>query len=155
MNEKPVKLLWTTTAMGGRSSLPIPGERSNNDFSGPPSSIWSPWIGTRCSKTYTVLQLYINSESLREFSTAQLAVLSFKFLQTFTHNHFLTIFPFPQMKTPESHSAEWILPGVKTEQPKLSSLSTFKDCLGLNWDNCHLMSHLPTFHFLGESWPQI
>ena len=66
-----------------------------------------------------------------------------------------SIFPFPQMKTPESHSAEWILPGVKTEQPKLSSFSTFKDCLGLNWDNCHLMSHLPTFHFLGESWPQI
>ena len=67
MNEKPVKLLWTTTAMGGRSSLPIPGERSNNDFSGPPSLIWSPWIGTRCSKTYTVFQLYNNSESLRQF----------------------------------------------------------------------------------------
>ena len=30
--------------MGGRSSLPTPGERSNNDFSGHPSLFWSPWL---------------------------------------------------------------------------------------------------------------
>jgi len=30
--------------MGGRSSLPTPRERSNNDSSGPPSLLWSPWL---------------------------------------------------------------------------------------------------------------
>ena len=30
--------------MGGNSSLPTPGERSNRDFSGPPSLFWSPWL---------------------------------------------------------------------------------------------------------------
>jgi len=30
--------------MGGRSSLPTPGERSNNDFSGSSSLFWSPWL---------------------------------------------------------------------------------------------------------------
>ena len=30
--------------MGGRSSLPTPGERLDNDFSGPPSLLWSPWL---------------------------------------------------------------------------------------------------------------
>ena len=33
-----------TTALGGCSSLPTPGERSDNDFSGPPSLLWSPWL---------------------------------------------------------------------------------------------------------------
>ena len=33
-----------TTAMGGHSSLPTPGERSNNDFSRPLSLFWSPWM---------------------------------------------------------------------------------------------------------------
>ena len=55
-------MLWTTTAMGGRSSLPTPGERLDSDFSGPPSLLWSPWLGTRCSKSNTSLQLSINSE---------------------------------------------------------------------------------------------
>ena len=30
--------------MGGRSSLPTPGERSESDFSEPPSLLWSPWL---------------------------------------------------------------------------------------------------------------
>ena len=30
--------------MGGHSSLPNPGERSNSDSSGPPSLLWSPWL---------------------------------------------------------------------------------------------------------------
>ena len=33
-----------TTAMGGRSALPTPGECSNSDFSGPPIMFWSPWM---------------------------------------------------------------------------------------------------------------
>ena len=37
-------LSWTTTTMGGRSSLPIPGERSNSDSLGPPSLLWSAWL---------------------------------------------------------------------------------------------------------------
>jgi len=43
-------MLWTTTAMGGRSSLPIPGERSDSNFSGPPSLLWSPWLELGAAK---------------------------------------------------------------------------------------------------------
>ena len=48
--------LWTTTTMGGRSSLPTPGERSDNDFSGPPSLLWSPWLELGAAKSDTSLQ---------------------------------------------------------------------------------------------------
>ena len=34
------------------------------------------------------------TQNLETVPTAQLAVISIKFLQTITHNHFLTIFPF-------------------------------------------------------------
>ena len=67
MNEKPVKCCGQQQQWEAVPPYQIPGERSNSDFSGPPSLLWSPWIGTRCSKTYTVLQLYNNSESLRQF----------------------------------------------------------------------------------------
>ena len=30
--------------MGGRSSLPTPGERLDSDFLGPPSLLWYPWL---------------------------------------------------------------------------------------------------------------
>ena len=48
--------------MGGRSSLPTPGERSNSDFSGPPSLFWSPWLelGGAINK---VLVLRLNTNS--------------------------------------------------------------------------------------------
>ena len=61
---------WMTTTMGGRSSLPIPGERSNSDSSGPPSLLWSPWlelgaaiIKYQSSDSIPILNLSINSLS--------------------------------------------------------------------------------------------
>ena len=48
--------LWTTTTMGGRSSLPTPGERLDSDFSGPPSLLWSPWLELGAAKSDTSLQ---------------------------------------------------------------------------------------------------
>ena len=110
--------------------------------------------GTRCSKSDTSLQLSVNSE----LSISSLISNSCNQNQVTTNihsKHFLTVFPSFLNEILESHSPEWILSGIKTEQPELSSLSTFKDCLGLSWVNCHLMTHLLTFHFLGESWPQI
>ena len=56
MNEKPVLMLWTTTAMGGCSSLPTPGERLDRDFSGPPRFLWSPWMELGATKLDTSLQ---------------------------------------------------------------------------------------------------
>ena len=59
---KPVFKLWTTTAMGGRSSLPTPRERSNSDFSGPTSLFWSAWLelGGAINKV-PILRLNTNS----------------------------------------------------------------------------------------------
>ena len=67
MNEKPVKFYGEQQQWDAVPPYQIPGECSNSDFSGPPSLLWSPWIATRCSKTHTVFQLYINSEFLRQF----------------------------------------------------------------------------------------
>ena len=62
---------WTTTAMGGCSSLPIPGERSNSDFSGPLSLLWSPWLelGGAINK---VLVLRLNTNSAHNSKISQL-----------------------------------------------------------------------------------
>ena len=147
--------VWTgtTTAMGGRSSLPTPGERSDSDFSGPPSLLWYPWLELGASNQILVFNSVL-TQNYQSVLSAQMAVIRIKLLQ-----QSLTTLPycFPSFlnEIPKSHSPEWILPGIKNEQPELSSLSTFKDFLGLSWVNCHLMSHLLTFHFLGESWPQI
>ena len=57
--------------MGGRSSLPIPGERSNSDSSGPPRLLWSPWLelGAANIKYHSldlvpILNLSVSSPSL-------------------------------------------------------------------------------------------
>ena len=95
MNEKPVLMLWTTTAMGGCSSLPTPGERLDNDFSGPPSLLWSPWLGTRCSKSNTSLQLSINSE-LSVCSLSPNGCNKNQVTAAITHNTSLLFSLFPQ-----------------------------------------------------------
>ena len=104
MNEKPVKCCGQQQQWEAVPPYQTPGERSNSDFLGPLSLLWSSWIGTRCSKTDTVFQLCINSE-FETVPTAQLAVISIKFLQTFTQ---ITSFylPFSSNETPESHSTE-------------------------------------------------
>ena len=60
--------LWTTTAMGGRSSLPTPRESSDNDFSGPLSLLLSPWLELGAAKSNTSLQISIKSELISKFS---------------------------------------------------------------------------------------
>ena len=63
---------WTTTAMGGRSSLPNPGGRSNSDSLGPPSLLWSPWLELgaaifkyQSSNLAQILNLSVNSPNLQ------------------------------------------------------------------------------------------
>ena len=58
--------------MGGHSSLPTPGERSNRDSSGPPSLLWSPWlelgaanIKYHSSDLVPILNLSVSSPSLQ------------------------------------------------------------------------------------------
>ena len=46
--------------MGGRSSLPTLGERSNSDSLGPPSLLWSPWLELGEANTQ-VLVLILNT----------------------------------------------------------------------------------------------
>ena len=94
------------------------------------------------------------TQNYPSFLSAQIDVIRVKLLQQ-SLKTLPYCFPSFLNEIPESHPPEWILSGIK-----LSSLSSlhwvlFKDCLGLSWVNCHLMSHLLTFHFLGESWPQI
>ena len=55
--------------MGGRSSLPTPGERSNSDSLGPPSLLWSPWmeIGAENNQVL-VLRLNTSPELVSQIS---------------------------------------------------------------------------------------
>ena len=48
--------------MVGHSSLPTHGEHSNNDFSGPPSLFWSPWLELGGANN-KVLVLRLNTNS--------------------------------------------------------------------------------------------
>ena len=92
-------MLWTTTAMGGRSSLPIPGERSDSDFSGPPSLLCLPGLELGAAKGYSP-QISINSDPLVSFLSSN----SYTQLQVNanTHsNHFLNIFPYFLNEIPE------------------------------------------------------
>ena len=137
--------------MGGRSSLPTPGERSNSDFSGPRSLLWSPWLELGTANYDTSLQLSINSELISKFSQLKKTINN-QVTAAFLSNNFLTIFPFFPNEIPEYHSPEWILSGKISEQPQLYSLGTFKRLPRSFWVSCHLMSHLLWSHFLGGSW---
>ena len=110
--------------MGGRSSLPTPGERSDNDFSGPPSLLWSPWLELGATMSDTNAQLSMNPELISK-SFQLKAVNKIKLLQQSTQNTSLLFFPLSSMKFLNSiHLNEFSL--EKSEQPQLSSLSTFK-----------------------------
>ena len=94
--------------MGGRSSLPTPGERSNNESSGPPSFLWSPWLelGAANNKVL-VLRLNTSPELISQFLSSS-KLYQTKLLYFFSQNTFLTVFPFPQW-IPWVHSSWMIL----------------------------------------------
>ena len=92
MNEKPVKLMWTTTAMGGRSSLPIPGERPNNDFSGPPSLFWSPWLELGAANQIPVFNS-VFTQNYQSVLSAHIAVNKNQVTAAIHFKYFLTVFP--------------------------------------------------------------
>ena len=89
--------LWTTTAMGGRSSLPTPGERSDNYFSGPPSLLWSPWLELGAAMSDTSPQTQYEYRTYQQVLPAK-AVNKIKLLQQSTPNTSLLFFPLSSMK---------------------------------------------------------
>ena len=69
LNSRTCYWAWTTTAMGGPSSLPTPGERSNSDSSGPSSLLWSPWVELGGAMTKVqILRLNTNPEPVSQIS---------------------------------------------------------------------------------------
>ena len=89
--------------MGGRSSLPTPGERSNSDSLGPLSLLWSPWmelgatnIKYHSSNLVPILNLSVSSPSLQAV-TDQVTV-------EFLSEHLPYCFPFFPNEFPEYHS---------------------------------------------------
>ena len=89
--------------MGGRSSLPTPGERLNNDSSGPPSLLWSPWLELgaavvkyQSSDSVSILNLSVSSPSLQAVTDQVTA--------EFLSEHLPCYFPFFPNEFPEYHS---------------------------------------------------
>ena len=78
--------------MGGRSSLPIPGERSDSDFSGPPSLLWSAWLELGAANQILVFNSVL-TQNYQSVLSAQIAEKQIKLLQQFHSTHFLTVFP--------------------------------------------------------------
>ena len=109
------------TALGGRSSLPNPGECSNSDFSGPPILFWSAWLelGGAINKV-PVLRLNTNSAYCSKIFQLQSCTRSTSC--SFTPQTPSFKFPFPneflEVNLPELFFS-W------NEQPQLSTLGTF------------------------------
>ena len=85
--------MWTTTAIEGRSSLPTPGERSDSDFSGPPSLLWSPWLELGAANEILVFNSVL-TQNYQSVLSAQLVVIRIKLLQQSTRNTSLLFSPF-------------------------------------------------------------
>ena len=83
--------------MGGCSSLPIPGERSNSDFSGPPSLLWSPWMELGVAMSDTSPQTQYEYRTYQQVLLAK-ALNQIKLLQQSTQNTSLLFFPLSSMK---------------------------------------------------------
>ena len=123
--------------MGGRSSLPTPGERSDSDSSGPPSLLWSPWmelgavnIQVLVLRLNTSLELVSQISQLTSYIRPSYCSLSLK-------NTFLTIFPFSQWIPWSAIHLNDSSPGKMSEQPQLSTLGTFKRLPRSFWVSCH------------------
>ena len=81
--------------MGGRSSLPIPGERSNNDFLGPPSLLWSPWLELGAANQIPVFNSVL-TQNYQSVLSAQIAVNKSQVTAAITQNTSLLFSLFPQ-----------------------------------------------------------
>ena len=128
--------------MRGRSSLPTPRERSNNDSSGPLSLLWSPWLELGAAIVrYQCSTLSIKSELISKFY--QLTSCNKpSYCSNPLRTNSLLFSLFPQMNFLNSIPPECFL-----SRKYLSSLSSIhwvllKDCLDLFWVSCHLISHL-------------
>ena len=63
--------------MGGRSSLPTPGERSKNVSLGPPSLLWAPWLELgEANNQVLVLRLNTNPELMSQISQLERCIRS-------------------------------------------------------------------------------
>ena len=117
--------LWTTTAIGGRSSLPTPRERSDSDFSGPPSLLWSPWMELGATNQILVFNSVL-TQNYQSVLSSQIAVIK---KSSYCSNPLKTL-PYCFSLFPQWNSwitFTWMHSLRKiTEQPQLSSLSTFK-----------------------------
>ena len=125
--------LWTTIAMGGRSSLPTPGERSNNDFSGPSRLFWSPWLelGGAINK---VLVLRLNTNSAYCSKIFQLQSCTRSTSCNLPLKHLPSNFPFPMNSLKCIHLSD--------SSPRMNSLSSLHWAFLLRlrryfWVSCH------------------
>ena len=116
--------------MGGRSSLPTPGERSNNDFSVPPILLWSPWLELGATNNQVlVLRLNTSPELVSQISQLESCIRSSYCSSSLKHLPYS--FPFSQWIPWSAFHLNDSSPGKY-----LSSLSSLhwtllKDCLGL------------------------
>ena len=119
-----------TTAMGGRSSLPTPGEHSNNDFSGPLSLLWSPWLelGGAINK---VLVLRLNTNSAYYSKIFQLQNCTRSTSCSLPLKHLPSNFPFPMNSLKCIH--------LNDSSPRMSSL------ISLHWE---LLIRLPRYFWV-------
>ena len=122
-----------TTSMGGRSSLPTPGERSNNDFSGPPSLFWSPWLELGGANN-KVLVLRLNTNSAYCSKIFQLQRCTRSTSCSLPVKHLSSIFPFPINSLKCIH--------LNDSSPGMSSLSSLHGPFLIRlpryfWVNCH------------------
>ena len=119
--------------MGGRSSLPNPGEHSNNDFLGPLSLFWSPWLELGgANNKVLILRLNTNSAHCSKIFQLQSYTRSTSFslpLKQLPSN-----FPFPMNSLKCIH--------LNHSSPRMSSLSSLHWALLIRlprsfWVSCH------------------
>ena len=137
--------------MVGHSSLPTPRERSNSDSSGPPSLLWSPWLELGAAIVeYQSSKLSIKYELISKFS--QLTSCNNQVTATFLSEQLPYYFSlFPQMNFLNSIPPKCFFSGKYMSSLNSIHWVILKDCLGIFWVSCHLMSHLLRSHFLGGS----
>ena len=117
--------------MGGRYSLPTPGERSSSDSLGPPSLLWSPWLelGVAIVK-YQYSKLSIKSELISKFfhptSCNKPSYCSIPLRTTS-----LLFFPFSPINFLNSIPPEWVFSRKYLSNPSSIHWVLLKDCLGL------------------------
>ena len=119
--------------MGGHSSLPTPGDRSNNDFSGPPSLVLSPWLelGGAINK---VLVLRLNTNSAYCSKIFQLQSCTRSSFCSLPLKHLPSNFPFPMNSLKCIH--------LNDSSPGMSSLISLHWALLIRfptsfWVSCH------------------